>query len=447
MSLTKEKNSVDRARVSELAGAGGEPLGELPAPPSGILDRVPDDLRRQLPDEVVDELLAGAKSEEAIVGPGGVLAELTKRLVERALEVELTDHLGHEPHNEPPGGTGNVRNGSTAKTLLTEHGPVPIHSPRDRNGSFEPQLVRQRRFEGFDEKILALYSRGMSTREIERYLQELYGVSVSRELISKVTDAVTDDAREWQTRPLDDVYPVVFLDAFVLKIRENGSVQRKACYLALGIRLDGERDVLGMWFQDTEGAKFWTHVLGELKRRGIRDILICCVDGLSGFPEAIEAIFPATTVQTCVVHLIRRSLRYVPRRELEKVARDLKPIYTATDQDAAWAALESFEAKWGKRFPPVVQAWQDSWEHFIPFLVFTDEVRRVVYTTNAIEALNRQLRKAIKTKGHFPSEDAARKLVYLAIQNATPQWTRTRAWTQALLAFKIQFGDRLPDTA
>jgi transposase-like protein len=408
---------------------------------------VSDELKRRLPDAVVDELLAGAKSEEEIVGPGGVLSQLTKRLVERALEVELTDHLGYEPHAEPPGGTGNTRNGSTAKTLITESGPVGVRTPRDRDGSFEPQLVRkrQRRFEGFDEKILALYSRGLSTREIERFLAELYGVSVSRDLISKVTDAVMDDVRAWQARPLDDVYPVVFLDAFILKVRENGSVARKACYLALGVRLDGQRDVLGMWFQDTEGAKFWMHVLGDLKRRGVRDILICCVDGLTGFPEAIEATFPLTTVQTCVVHLIRRSLRYVPRRELDKVAKDLKPIYTAVDADAAWQALEEFDAKWGQRFPPVVAAWQDAWEHFTPFLAFTDEVRRVIYTTNAIEALNRQLRKAIKTKGHFPSEDAARKLLYLAIQNATPQWTRTRAWTKALLAFKIEFGDRLPD--
>ena len=409
---------------------------------------MPDDLKRRLPDAVVDELLAGARSEEEIAGPGGVLAQLTKRLVERALEVELTDHVGYEPHAEPPGGVGNTRNGKgRPKTLITDSGPVQIQAPRDRDGSFEPRLVRkrQRRFEGFDEKILALYSRGLSTREIERFLHELYGVNVSRELISKVTDGVMDDVRAWQARPLDDVYPVVFLDAFILKIRENGSVQRKACYLASGVRMDGQRDVLGMWFQDTEGAKFWMHVLGDLKRRGVRDILICCVDGLTGFPEAIEATFPQTTVQTCVVHLIRRSLRYVPRRELEKVAKDLKPIYTAGDQDAAWQALEAFDQKWGQRFPPVVQAWQDAWEHFTPFLRFEDEVRRVIYTTNAIEALNRQLRKAIKTKGHFPSEDAARKLIYLAIQNATPQWTRTRAWTKALLAFKIEFGDRLPD--
>jgi putative transposase len=408
---------------------------------------VPGDIRRQLPDEVVDELLAGAKTEEEIVGPGGLLSQLTKRLVERALEVELTDHLGYGPHREPPGGTGNQRNGSTPKTLGTEHGPVGIRTPRDRDGSFEPKLVRkrQRRFEGFDEQILALYSRGMSTRDIEAHLRELYGVSVGRDLISRVTDAVMEDARAWQTRPLDDVYPVLFLDALVLKIRDGGSVQRRACYLALAIGMDGQREVLGMWFQATEGAKFWMQVLTDLKQRGVRDFLICCVDGLKGFPEAIEAIFPATTVQTCIVHLIRRSLKYVPRRQYDAVVKDLKPIYTAIDADHALQALEAFEHKWGQQLPVIGQAWRDAWEYVIPFMAFEPEVRRVIYTTNAIEALNRQLRKALKTKGHFPSEDAARKLIYLAIHNAVPQWTHTRGWTKALLAFKIQFGDRLPE--
>jgi putative transposase len=445
-SIQEKKKLFERGR-SDLYGAG-EPLGAT-APPRGILDRMGDDLRSKLPDEVVDELLDGASTEEEIVGPGGVLAQLTKRLVERALEVEITDHVGYDRHLEPPGGSGNTRNGSTRKTLVTEQGPVEIRAPRDRDGSFEPKIVRkrQRRFEGFDEKILALYSRGLSTRDIERFLRELYGVSVGRDLISRVTDAVMDDARAWQQRPLEDVYPVVFLDCMVLKIRDGGSVQRRACYIAMGITMTGDRDVLGLWFQETEGAKFWMQVLSELKHRGVRDILICCVDGLTGFPEAIEAIFPSTTVQTCIVHLIRVSLKYVPRRELDQVAKDLKPIYTAIDADAAWAALEAFDEKWGARFPPITKAWQDAWEHVTPFLAFPPEVRRVIYTTNAIEALNRQLRKAVKTKGHFPSEDAARKLIYLAIQNAVPQWTRTRAWTKALLAFKIHFGDRLPDTA
>jgi putative transposase len=403
----------------------------------------------RIPDEMIDELLAGASTEEEIAGPGGLLAELTKRLVERAMEVELTGHVGYEPHAEPPGGTGNTRNGTSPKRLVTEHGQVEIDAPRDRNGTFEPKIVkkRQRRFVGFDDKILALYSRGLSTRDIEAHLQEIYGVRVGRDLISRVTDAVMDDVREWAKRPLEDIYPIVFLDCMVLKIREGGTVQRRALYLALGVTLEGDRDVLGMWFQETEGAKFWMQVLNDLKTRGIQDILICCVDGLAGFPEAIEAIFPQTTVQTCLVHLIRSSLRYVPRREREQVARDLKPIYTAADADAAQAELEAFDEKWGTRFPVITQAWLNAWEHVIPFLAFPAEVRRVIYTTNAIEALNRQLRKAIKTKGSFPHEDAARKLVYLALQNAVPQWTRTRNWTVALLAFKIHFGDRVPDAA
>jgi putative transposase len=434
--------------IESAGGVRSEPGGRAQRPAGGARPPQPSvELPDEVRDRLADELLAGARTEEEVVGPGGVLAQLTKRLVERAMSAELTEHLGYEPHQEPPGGAGNTRNGSTPKTLATEHGPVRIETPRDRKGSFEPQIVRkgQRRFEGFDEKILALYSRGLSTRDIEAHLAEIYGVKVGRDLISRVTDAVMDDVREWQQRPLDDVYPVVFLDALVLKIREGGTVQRRACYLALGVTVEGERDVLGMWFQETEGAKFWMQVLSELKQRGVNDILLCCVDGLKGFPEAIEAIYPNTVVQTCVVHLIRHSLKYVPRREKEQVARDLKPIYTAVDAEAAQAALEQFDERWGARFPVITQAWLDAWEYVTPFLAFPPEVRRVVYTTNAIEALNRQLRKAIKTKGHFPSEEAARKLIYLAITNAVPAWTRTRNWTTALLAFKIHFGDRLPE--
>jgi putative transposase len=440
-------------RSEELANAGAARL------PAGAVDRAVDRRRlrqalgvpkdRPISNELLDELLAGASTEEEIAGPGGILGQLTKRLVERAMEVELTDHVGYEPHQEPPGGAENQRNGTSPKTLVTEHGQVRIDAPRDRDGSFEPKIVRkrQRRFVGFDDKILALYSRGLSTRDISAHLQEIYGVQVSRELISRVTDAVMDDVREWAKRPLEDVYPIVFLDCMVLKIREGGSVQRRALYLALGVTLEGDRDVLGMWFQESEGAKFWMQVLNDLKTRGVSDILICCVDGLKGFPEAIEAIFPLTTVQTCIVHLLRSSLKYVPRREREQVARDLKPIYTAKDAEQAQAELEAFDEKWGQRFPVITQAWLNAWEHVIPFLAFPEQVRRVIYTTNAIEALNRQLRKAIKTKGSFPNEDAARKLVYLCLQNATPQWTRTRNWTTALLAFKIHFGDRVPDTA
>jgi putative transposase len=457
------ERSEPGGRAELVAGGGGAaaagPRGRRELPEEVVDDavnraRVRSAVGRlpgggRISDEVIDELLAGASTEEEIVGPGALLAQLTKRLVERAMEAELTDHLGYEPHAEPPGGTGNTRNGGTPKTLLTDHGPVRIDTPRDRDGSFEPTIVRkgQRRFQGFDDKILALYARGLSTRDIEAHLQEIYGVKVGRDLISRVTDAVMDDVRAWQQRPLEDVYPVIFLDALVLKIREGGTVQRRACYLALGLTVEGERDVLGIWFQEAEGAKFWMQVLTDLKTRGVRDILICCVDGLKGFPEAIEAIFPQTVVQTCIVHLIRLSLKYVPRREREQVARDLKPIYTAIDADAAERELERFDNKWGQRFPVITRAWLDAWEHVIPFLAFPPEVRRVIYTTNAIEALNRQLRKALKTKGHFPNEDAARKLIYLAITNAAPQWTRCRNWTTALLAFKIHFGDRLPDTA
>ena len=469
---TKIRSSSEQGVVAErghgfaLALDGEERSEELASasaarPPGGVVDAAVDralDRRRvrdalgvpkdqRISNELLDELLAGASTEQEIAGPGGVLAQLTKRLVERAMEVELTDHVGYEPHQEPAGGAQNQRNGTSPKTLVTEHGKVAIDAPRDRDGSFEPKIVRkrQRRFVGFDDKILALYSRGLSTRDISAHLEEIYGVEVSRDLISRVTDAVMDDVRDWAKRPLEDIYPIVFLDCMVLKIRDGGSVQRKALYLALGVTLDGDRDVLGMWFQDTEGAKFWMQVLNDLKTRGVRDILICCVDGLTGFPDAIEAIFPLTTVQTCLVHLIRSSLKYVPRREREQVARDLKPIYTAINADAAHAELEAFDEKWGARFPVITQAWLNAWEHVIPFLAFPAEVRRIVYTTNAIEALNRQLRKAIKTKGSFPNEDAARKLVYLALQNATPQWTRTRNWTAALLALKIHFGDRVPD--
>lgn len=456
----------DRSELVERAEIGaGQPGRGAPSadPRERVIDRAVDravrrrqahtalgmPADRRISNEMIDELLAGASTEQEIAGPGGLLAELTKRLVERAMEVELTDHVGYEPHQEPPGGAANQRNGTTPKTLITEHGPVGIETPRDRDGSFQPKIVkkRQRRFEGFDEKILALYSRGLSTRDISAHLHEIYGVNVGRDLISRVTDGVMDDVRDWAKRPLEDIYPIVFLDCMVLKIREGGSVQRRALYLALGVTLDGDRDVLGMWFQETEGAKFWMQVLTDLKQRGVRDILIACVDGLTGFPDAIEAVFPKTTVQTCVVHLIRTSLKYVPRREREQVARDLKPIYTAVNADQAQAELEAFDEKWGTRFPPITQAWLNAWEYVIPFLAFPAEVRRVIYTTNAIEALNRQLRKAIKTKGSFPNEDAARKLVYLALQNAVPQWTRTRNWTTALLAFKIHFGDRVPDTA
>src|ERR687887_291416 len=357
------RTSTELKKSAGLGSAGGERSepggraqrsGGAARPPEGVVpDGVPAEVRELLPDELVDELLAGARSEEEIVGPGGLLSQLTRRLVERALEVELTDHLGYEHGQAPPGGVGNARNGTTSKTLQTEHGPVRIDAPRDRKGTFEPRLVRkrQRRFEGFDEKIIALYSRGLSVRDIQAHLADLYGVEVGHDLISRVTDAVLDDVRDWQARPLEDLYPILFLDALIVKVRDGGAVRNKACYVAIGVNLEGERDVLGLWFQQAEGAKFWLAVLNELKQRGVTDVLICCVDGLKGFPEAIEAVFPDAWVQTCIVHPIRQSLRFVPDKHRRQVAKDLKPIYTAVDADAAAEALERFESDWGRALP------------------------------------------------------------------------------------------------
>jgi putative transposase len=405
-------------------------------------DADPDDL----PDELIDELLAGARTPEQITGPDGLLQRLTKRLVERAMAAELSEHLGYEYGEAPPGGAGNARNGTTAKTVHTGHGSVRIEQPRDRKGSFEPQIVRkhQRRFDGFDDKIVAMYGRGMSVRDIQAHLRELYGVELGHDLISRVTDAVLDDVREWQARPLEDVYPILFLDALIVKVRDGGAVRNKACYVAIGVNLEGERDVLGLWFQQAEGAKFWLAVLNELRQRGVSDVLICCIDGLKGFPEAIEAVFPHAWVQTCIVHLIRQSLRFVPDKHRRQVAKDLRPIYTAVDADAAAEALAAFDADWGERYPMIGKTWRDAWEHVIPFLAFPPDVRRVVYTTNTIEALHRQIRKTIKTRGHFPTEEAARKLIYLSIINAQRSWRQTYHWSSALLSFKIHFGDRLP---
>jgi putative transposase len=400
----------------------------------------------ELSDELIDQLLSGARTAEEIAGPDGLLAQLTKRLVERAMDAELTEHLGYAHGQAPPGGAGNARNGVTEKTIHTEHGSVRISQPRDRRATFAPQIVpkHERRFHGFDDKIIAMYGRGMSVRDIQAHLHDLYGVEVGHDLISRVTDAVLDDVREWQQRPLEDVYPILFLDALIVKVRDAGAVRNLACYVAIGVNLDGERDVLGLWFQRSEGAKFWLAVLNELKQRGVSDVLICCVDGLKGFPEAIEAVYPEAWVQTCIVHLIRQSLRFVPDKHRRAVAKDLRPIYTAPDADAAHDALTKFDEAWGERYPMITTTWRDSWEHVIPFLAFPADVRRVVYTTNTIEALHRQIRKTIKTRGHFPTEEAAKKLIYLSIINAQRSWKTTYNWSAALLSFKIHFGDRLP---
>jgi transposase-like protein len=405
--------------------------------------------RPEISDEALDALLAGASTAEEIAGPDGLLAHLTRRLLNRALEAELSEHLGYRPGQAPPGGAGNARNGQPGKTVLTDQGPLRIRSPRDRNGTFEPQIVRKRqtRWVGFDEKVIALYGRGLTVREIQGYLEEIYGTDISPDLISKITDAVLEDAKQWQQRPLDAVYPIVYLDALIVKIRDGQSVRNHACYLAIGVNTDGERDVLGMWFQRTEGAKFWLQVLTELKHRGVQDVLVCCVDGLTGFTDAIEAVFPHTWVQTCIVHQVRSSLKFVPYKDRKPVAADLRKIYTAANQDAAADELQAFAEKWDAKYPTISSSWLEHWEQITPFLAFPADLRRVVYTTNSIEALNRQIRKIIKTRGHFPTEDAARKLIYLAITNAEKKWKQTYNWNSALAAFKIHFGDRLPNTA
>jgi putative transposase len=331
--------------------------------------------------------------------------------------------------------------------VLTGQGPVRIRAPRDRKGTFEPKIVgkRQTRWVGFDEKVIALYARGLTVREIQGHLAEIYGTDVSPDLISKITDAVLEDVKAWQTRPLEAIYAIVYLDALVVKIRDGQAVRNHACYLAIGVNLDGERDVLGIWFQRTEGAKFWLQVLTDLKQRGVADVLVCCVDGLTGFPQAIEAVFPQTWVQTCLVHQVRHSLRFVPYRDKREVAADLRKIYTAVDADAAADELARFADKWDQRYPTISRSWLEHWEQIIPFLAFPPDVRRAIYTTNTIEALNRQIRKIIKTRGQFPTEDAARKLIYLAITRAQSKWRRAYNWNAALAAFKIHFGDRIPD--
>jgi putative transposase len=406
-------------------------------------DAVVDRLAGLLPEDALQDAIKDLEPDE-ITGPGGLLSKLAGRVIETALGAELTDHLGHPPGGVPA--SGNVRNGSTAKTVATDLGAVKVNTPRDRDGSFEPKLVgkRQTRLAGLDDKILALYAGGMTVRDISAHLAELYGVDVGRDTISRVTDAILEDVEAWRTRPLEAVYPIVYFDAMQVRVREDRSVRNLACYLALGVTCDGEREVLGIWWQETEGAKFWLAVLNDLRRRGVHDVLIACVDGLKGFPEAIEATFPHAWVQTCIVHLIRASLRYVNYRDLKKVASALRPISTAPNADQAMVELERFDTDWGQRYPATVRAWRDAWEHVIPFLSLPEQLRKAVYTTNTIEGLHRQIRKAIKTRGHFPDQQAATKLIYLAIIKANTKWQRNRTWSAPRAALKIHFGDRYP---
>jgi putative transposase len=407
---------------------------------------VTDRLAGLLAGEELEKALQGLEPEQ-IMGPGGVLTQLAGRVIETALGAELTEHLGYPPGQAPPGGAGNHRNGATAKTVQTELGPVEIRTPRDRDGSFDPRLVakRQTRLAGLDDRILGLYAGGMSVRDIESHLTDLYGVQIKRDTISRVTDAVLADVEAWRARPLEAVYPIVYFDALMVKIREDRSVRSRACYLAIGVSVEGEREVLGIWWQETEGAKFWLAVLNDLHHRGVVDVLVACVDGLTGFPEAIEAVFPQAWVQTCIVHQIRGSMRYVAYKDRKAVARDFKPIYRAVNAEDAEQALYAFDEAWGERYPMIAASWRERWGYITPFLALPADLRRAVYTTNSIENLNRQIRKTIKTRGHFPDEQAATKLIYLAILRAEGAWKKPYNWTGALRGLKIHFGDRLPD--
>lgn len=400
----------------------------------------------KFPKEVLDQLLADGHSPGDILGPDGLVKQLTAALVNRVMEAEVTEHLGYERGEAPPEGQSNRRNGSSSKTLRTNQGAMEVQVPRDRDGSFEPQLVpkHQRHFDGFDDKIVSMYARGMSVRDIQAHLEEIYGVSVSPSLVSKATEAVVEELKQWQQRPLEPVYLIVYLDAMRVKIRDKTGVCTKSAYLAVGVGQDGIKEVLGIWIQRVEGAAFWLGILNELKQRGVEDILILCADGLTGLPRAVEAAFPKAIFQTCVVHMIRASTRFVPWKERKAVCADLKAVYTAIDEEAATEALRAFEATWGERFPMVAKAWRERWDEVTPFLSFPNEIRRAIYTTNAVESLNRKVRKVLKTRGHMPSDEAAMKLIYLAIHNAQKKWGgRTRHWSAAMLQFAILFEGRI----
>ena len=401
-----------------------------------------------IPKELIDHFVTGPMSAETIQD---ISFAFRKALIERALGGELTHHLGYPPGADRPDDASNHRNGSTAKTVLTDTGPLRIEVPRDRQGSFEPVLIPKhaRRFTGFDDKIVAMYARGMTVREIKGFLLESYGTDVSPEFISSVTDAVMAEVTAWQARPLEPMYPVVFFDALRVKIREDAVVRNKAVYLALGVLPDGTRDILGLWIETTEGAKFWMKVFNDLKTRGVADILIAVTDGLKGMAEAIQAVFPATTLQTCIVHLIRNSLDFASWKDRKALAKAIRPIYTAPSAEAAQAELDAFErGPWGQKFPTVVGAWRRAWDKVIPFFAFPPALRKVVYTTNAIESINSRLRKIIKTRGHFPSDDAASKLIWLALRNITADWGRAaKDWKEAMNQFAILYADRFTKAA
>jgi putative transposase len=400
-----------------------------------------------IPKEILDELLKDYKGPEDITGENGLLKQLTKALIERAMQTELTEELGFEKNQKGEKPTTNRRNGSNGKTLRSDLGPLKIEVPRDREGEFEPKIVPkgQREFRGFDEKILSMYARGMSTRDISQHLKEIYGTEVSAELISRVTDSVSQMLEEWRNRELEKVYPIVFLDAIVVKIRDNGHVVKKSIYLALAVTLEGRKELLGLWIDQSEGAKFWLGILTELKNRGVKDILVAAVDGLTGFPDAIRSVFPSCQVQLCIVHLVRSSLKFVPYKDRKAVAQTLRTVYSAPTEEAALAALDEFCAQWDGRYPMIGRSWKTRWTEIAPFLAYPAEIRKVMYTTNAVESLNYTLRKVTRNRLSFPTTDSAMKLVYMALQNISQRWTMPiRDWPQALNQFAILFKDKVP---
>jgi len=397
--------------------------------------------------EVLDELLKDYKGPEDITGPDGLLKQLTKALVERAMDAEMTMHLGYEKSNQAEKDTTNRRNGKTKKTLRSDQGPLEIEVPRDREGEFEPEIVpkHQREFKGFDDKILSMYARGMTTREIAAHLKEIYGTEVSPELISRATDSVKELLEDWRSRTLERFYPILFLDALVINVREDGKVVKKSIYMALAINLEGHKELLGLWIDQAEGAKFWLRILNELKNRGLQDVLIAAVDGLTGFPEAIAAVFPKTEVQLCIVHMVRNSLKFVPFKDRKAIAADLRKIYTAPSEEVAVDELEAFSNRWDSRYPMISRSWKSKWSDLTPFFKFPEPIRKVIYTTNAIESLNFSVRKVTKNRQSFPTADAAMKLVFMALQNISTKWTMPiRDWGAALNQFAILYGDRVP---
>jgi putative transposase len=396
--------------------------------------------------ELLDELLKDYKKPEDITGENGLLKQLTKAVLERALGAELTQHLGYEKHSAEGKNSGNSRNGSTGKTLKTDMGDLPLEIPRDRNGEFEPMIVKkgQRRFTGFDDKILSMYARGMTTRDIQGHLLDIYKIEVSAEFISAVTNEVLEEIKVWQNRPLEEVYPVVYFDAIWLKVRQEGHIVNKAAYLAIGLRMEGLKDVLGIWLEENEGAKFWLKVIGELQERGLRDILIACVDGLKGFPEAIESIYPNTQVQLCIVHMVRNSLKFVSYKDRKKVVADLKKIYQATTEAEGKSALDEFGNLWDSRYPAISKSWRTNWGRLSGFFAYPEDIRRIIYTTNAIESLNNGLRKVTKNRGAFPNDEAAIKLLFMALKNIMRKWTMpARNWALMINQLSIIFEGRI----